>query len=203
MNFAGEPSIPQACHLRDVVVAGHLGNTVLAAEALSDPEPAVRAAALGAMERLGALQSQQLLSAMSDPSPQVRRRAVELCVFHHEVDPSPALGDEDPLVVEVAAFALGEQERSASVALLCEVASKHADPLCRESAVAALGAIGDPAGLDCVLGALEDRPAVRRRAVIALAAFEGDRVDQALRRSLEDRDWQVRQAAEDLLSPPQ
>jgi hypothetical protein len=36
--------------------------------------------------------------------------------------------------------------------------------------------------------------------VIALAAFEGPEVDAALRRALEDRDWQVRQAAEDLLA---
>ena len=39
----------------------------------------------------------------------------------------------------------------------------------------------------------------RRRAVLALAAFEGDGVEAALTRALDDRDWQVRQAAEDLL----
>jgi len=50
--------------------------------------------------------------------------------------------------------------------------------------------------------ALEDKPAVRRRATIALAAFDDPRVDVALRRCLEDRDWQVRQAAEDLLGRP-
>jgi HEAT repeat protein len=46
---------------------------------------------------------------------------------------------------------------------------------------------------------MEDRPPVRRRAVLALAAFEGPGVETALRRALEDRDRQVRQAAEDLL----
>ncbi|HLH46072.1 MAG TPA: HEAT repeat domain-containing protein, partial [Acidimicrobiales bacterium] len=73
--------------------------------------------------------------------------------------------------------------------------------LCREAAVAALGAIGERAGLPAVLAALGDRPQVRRRAVIALAPFEGAEVDAALRRALDDRDWQVRQAAEDLLRP--
>jgi hypothetical protein len=34
--------------------------------------------------------------------------------------------------------------------------------------------------------------------VIALAPFEGDEVEAALRRCLDDRDWQVRQAAEDI-----
>jgi hypothetical protein len=37
--------------------------------------------------------------------------------------------------------------------------------------------------------------------VLALAPFEGPDVDAALARALEDRDWQVRQAAEDLLRP--
>ena len=58
---------------------------------------------------------------------------------------------------------------------LASAGSGHADPLCREAAVAALGAIGDPAGLAAVLAALEDKPAVRRRAAVALAAFEGPR----------------------------
>jgi hypothetical protein len=39
---------------------------------------------------------------------------------------------------------------------------------------------------------------VRRRAVLALAPFDGPAVDAAVAAALEDRDWQVRQAAEDL-----
>ena len=46
----------------------------------------------------------------------------------------------------------------------------------------------------------DDKPAIRRRAAVALAAFEGPEVEAALRRCLEDRDWQVRQVAEDLLA---
>ena len=76
--------------------------------------------------------------------------------------------------------------------------TEHEDPLCREAAVAALGAIGDPGGLPAILAATTDRPAVRRRAVLALAPFDGPEVDAALARALEDRDWQVRQAAEDV-----
>jgi hypothetical protein len=34
--------------------------------------------------------------------------------------------------------------------------------------------------------------------VLALAPFSGPAVDEALTRALQDRDWQVRQAAEDL-----
>ena len=56
-------------------------------------------------------------------------------------------------------------------------------------------------GLPAILAATRDKPAVRRRAVIALAPFEGPEVDEALARALTDRDWQVRQAAEDLPPP--
>ena len=73
----------------------------------------------------------------------------------------------------------------------------HDDPLVREAAVAALGARGR--GLAAILHACDDKPAVRRRAVLALAPFDGPEVTAALERALEDRDWQVRQAAEDLL----
>jgi len=69
----------------------------------------------------------------------------------------------------------------------------------REAAVAALGARGDERTLPVVLRACDDKPAVRRRAVLALAAFEGPEVEARLQRALTDRDWQVRQAAEDLL----
>jgi len=86
-----------------------------------------------------------------------------------------------------------------TVGALMAVAADHEDPLCREAAVAALGAIGDEAGLPAILAATGDKPAVRRRAVIALAPFEGEDVDAALQRALEGRDRQVRQAAEDLL----
>ncbi|MGH9103434.1 MAG: HEAT repeat domain-containing protein, partial [Acidimicrobiales bacterium] len=83
---------------------------------------------------------------------------------------------------------------------LARIASSHRDALCREAAVAALGSIGSPGGLGAILAALEDVPAVRRRAVLALAPFEGPEVAGALQRAAGDRDWQVRQAAEDLMA---
>jgi HEAT repeat protein len=84
------------------------------------------------------------------------------------------------------------------VTALCRTATRHPDALCREAAVAALGAIGDPAGLPAIVAATGDRTTVRRRAVLALAPFTGPEVDAALERARGDRDWQVRQAAEDL-----
>ncbi|NNK92534.1 MAG: HEAT repeat domain-containing protein, partial [Acidimicrobiia bacterium] len=82
---------------------------------------------------------------------------------------------------------------------LVEVATSHPVSICREAAVAALGAIGHDAGLPAILSALDDRAPVRRRAVLALAPFSGPEVEAALRGALTDRDRQVRQAAEDLL----
>ena len=66
--------------------------------------------------------------------------------------------------------------------------------------MAALGAIGDRPVWPPCSAALEDKPAVRRRAAVALAAFDGPVVEAALQRCLDDRDWQVRQVAEDLLA---
>lgn len=139
--------------------------------------------------------------ALSDPSPVVRRHSAELAGSLVGADFLPLLNDEDATVVEAACFAVGEVREERGVPELCRIATGHDDALCRESAVAALGAIGDPAGLPSVLAALSDRPPVRRRAVIALAPFDGPLVQEALERALTDRDWQVRQAAEDQLRP--
>jgi HEAT repeat protein len=132
----------------------------------------------------------------------VRRRAAAEARHRGGVDLVPLLDDPEPLVVEAAAWALGERATADGRTLerLSAVAVGHADPLAREAAVAALGAIGDEGGLPAILQATRDKPAVRRRAVLALAPFEGPEVDAALERALADRDWQVRQAAEDLLA---
>jgi HEAT repeat protein len=189
----------QARRRREISLAGHSGNEAAARAALHDPAPALRATALGALARMGALADNDLRSALADSDPGVRRRACELGAGHPDVDLLPRLEDSDPAVVEAASWALGEQghDDDGTVAALA-VVTAHKDPLCREAAVAALGAIGAPSGLPAILAATEDKPAIRRRAVLALAPFDGPEVDAALQRALTDRDWQVRQAAEDL-----
>jgi HEAT repeat protein len=172
-----------------------------------DPEAGVRATALAALVRNGPrrVAAPAWRAAANDPDATVRRRAAELAPALGAAAPARALlallADDDPLVAEAAAFALGEHPRAGVQASdgLVRAATGHDDPLVREAAVAALGARGVPGTLPVVLRACDDKPAVRRRAVLALAAFDGPEVEERLHRALTDRDWQVRQAAEDLL----
>jgi HEAT repeat protein len=194
-----------AARRRRAALSGHDGDEDRARHLLDDPDAAVRATALGALARMGMLDARDIDRGLGDDDLRVRRRACEEAGAHPDIaiDLVPVLADGDPGVVEAAAWALGERGEAAgdaAVARLSEVATGHDDPLCREAAVAALGAIGDSDGLPAILAATGDKPAVRRRAVLALAPFEGADVDAALERALSDRDWQVRQAAEDLLS---
>jgi HEAT repeat protein len=183
---------------RAAALAGHQRDEPLARAHLDDADPAVRATALGALARMARLTDADLTAALRDEAPEVRRRAAELAATRPTVVIDAALTDGDPSVVEAACWAAGEREERVAVPLLAAVARTHDDPLCREAAVAALGAVGDERGLPAILSATKDKPAIRRRAVIALAAFEGPEVDAALEAALADRDWQVRQAAEDL-----
>jgi HEAT repeat protein len=192
-----------AARRRRAALAGHQGDVDGARALARDEDPSVRATAVGALGRLGALTADDVQRGLADADPGVRRRTCEAAAAVLEVDLRSMLADTHPSVVEAAAWALGERGTHAADAVgdLVGVARHNDEPLCREAAVAALGAIGDRRGLAAVLdGAASDRPAVRRRAVVALAAFDGPEVEAALRHALTDRDWQVRQAAEDLLS---
>jgi len=185
----------------------------LAGLVADDADPRVRAAALGALSRLPDPPTTAWIRAAADADPAVRRRAADVAPSFLSTpaggDGGIAVGllallaDSEAAVAEAAAWALGEVSAAAidvgGVERLAEVAGSHADPLVREAAVAALGALGDPGGLEAVLAACRDKPAIRRRAVLALAAFEGPDVDAALQAALGDKDWQTRQAAEDLL----
>ena len=193
---------------RAAAVAVEPDSHVLVARATDDPSASVRAVALAALVRTAPRNVSAPIwrRGAHDTDARVRLRAAEV---------APKLGraatcsvlvelleDHDAWVAEAAAYAIGEHPRPSRVAIasIVRAATTHADPLVREAAVAALGAQGDPTGLPAVLAACDDKPAIRRRAVLASAAFEGDEVEARLRAALEDPDWQVRQAAEDLLA---
>lgn len=179
--------------------SGHLGDEAAARRYSVDPDPEVRSTAYAALFRMKAMTKADVEAALGDPQALVRRRACRLAI-EFTVNLVPLLTDDDFTVAEQAAWALGERAEAAgaaAVAALANMATGHSDNLCREAAVAALGAIGDERGLPAILLATKDKPAIRRRAVIALSPFQGPEVDAAFTRAKNDRDWQVRQAAED------
>lgn len=200
IDYRSPPDPATLRRRRAVALSGFGGTETTAREGLDDPSASVRGAALSALDRLGVLDSTALDSALADPEPEVRAHAAELAAGRTDVSLRGALADGDARVVEAAAWACGEHPAAPAgiVSRLCEVSTDHPEAQCRESAVAALGALGDRAGLAAILAATRDRATVRRRAVLALAAFSGPEVDEALERAAGDRDWQVRQAAEDL-----
>ncbi len=183
--------------------AGFTGDVAAATGALVDDDADVREAALRSVARLDALGDELLARALADTEPSVRIAALELAAIRPTPPIVALLDDPDPAVVEQAAWACGERDTEADppIAQLASLATDHDDPLVREAAVAALGALGDEDGLAAVLAATSDKPAVRRRAVLALAAFDGPEVDAAWERARSDRDRQVRDAVDELLGP--
>lgn len=189
-----------------VSVAGHLGDRPTARAGLADREPSVRGAAVRSLARLGDLSRDDLAKSLADPDAMVRTTALELAAARPEADVTALvtmlLDDPDPTVVEQAAWCCGERpEELRPLPRLVELAGSHEDPLVREAAVAALGALGDEQGRAAILAAAADKPAVRRRALIALAAFSGPDVDEALQRARTDPDRQVRDIVDDLGLP--
>jgi HEAT repeat protein len=171
---------------------------------LASPVARQRILALRGVVRQGLVTSADWRTAMDDADVDVRREALNQ-IAHAEIDDEEVvaalierLSDDDALVVDGALFALGEHLVVGAVDQMCVIAMSHSDARCRESAIAALGAIGDDRARPAILGALEDKPPVRRRAIVALSNFEGPDIDEALERASTDRDWQVRAAVNQL-----
>ncbi len=184
------------------MLAAAAGDPLPAQKALGHPDDRVRASALLALHQLHVLDDDHILVASDDASTRVRRQLATIAAADHRVDLATLISDRESVVTETACWAAGERVKvgDALVVLLASTATNHDDALCRESAVAALGSVGAAQGLPAILAATRDRPTVRRRAVLALAPFDTPEVTAALTQALEDRDWQVRQAAEDLLA---
>src|SRR3954463_1587000 len=112
MSESGRLAGPVA-RRRAVAMAGHVGDEAGARAGLRDDAATVRATALGALARLGALTESDLEAALVDGDAAVRSRAAE--VAPRSLPPEGAhrllrtlLDDRDAAVVEVAAWACGE-----------------------------------------------------------------------------------------------
>jgi HEAT repeat protein len=163
-----------------------------------------RVLALRGLVRLNLMTLEQWRQVLGDADPDVRRDALEQ-LAHTSFEDSAVLDvvvelldDSDALVVDAAAFALGEHTYVPSVERLCVIARDHDDARCRESAIASLGAIGDDRARGVILNALSDKAPIRRRAIVALANYEGPDIDAALEAASDDKDWQVRSAVTQL-----
>ena len=187
----------------DVIAAGFSGDSSVALEALRHGDGTVRASALRALARIGTLTAEILAPFVRDSHIETRRTAVELAVPFPSVNVHQCIDDPDVFVAEMAAWCMGERSPASDIEIetLIDRTTSHSEAVVREACAAALGSLGDERGLPAILAACSDKPGVRRRAILALAPFEGDDVDAALQRALEDKDWQVRQNAEDLLNP--
>jgi hypothetical protein len=169
--------------------------------AVRHPHARARILGLRGLARANALTDDDWSRLCSDPEAEVRRETLA------EMGPRGAcriataqlialLGDPDPLVAEAAAYVAGECHVGECESALMDMVSSHEDARCRETAVVALGSLGKDSSRATIVAALVDKPTVRRRAVVALANFEGDDIEEALDRAAEDRDWQVRSAVE-------
>ncbi len=178
-------------------------------EGIVDPHP--RLLAWSARRRHGLLDADDVQTMIRDDAAMVRRRGIEFAIERPSVDLIEILEGVDVELAELAAFAIGERAHAteAEVEALVRTATGHEDALCRESSIAALGAVAaDRDGAvgddirEAILAGCRDKAAVRRRAVIALAAIDHESVDAALDRALQDRDAQVRRAARELTAEP-
>jgi len=169
-----------------LVLAAHRGDVELLRSGLVDPQPHIRALAISGLSKLGVLSDSEATIASNDPDRSVRHRVAQLGATDNRINLLALLGDQDFAVAETAAWALGERHESHDtdqldamsldaqvLDALIESATTHPHQLVRESCIAALGAIGDPRGLSAILAGCNDKPAVRRRAVLALAPFSG------------------------------
>ena len=195
-----DPKVREAA-LRALDRAGSAGRDDLE-RALADEHPAVRMAALELAAGRPEIPAASVAAGLEDPDPRVVEVAAWAC---GELGSDAGGAEAADLVEDVSGGDCGElgsdagADLSGVISALASVAAGHIDALCRESAVAALGSLAHPSGLPAVVAGLDDKPAVRRRAVIALAAFDGPDADAALSRARSDRDRQVREAVEEML----
>lgn len=169
------------------------------------PEPAIRRLAASALRDPNRVESGTdpvllLLRLATDIDENVRAEAIEALGSYGE----PALGsvlsaagDPSPIVVEAVATALGEIGDPAALDWLTEQAATHQDSPVQEAAVAALGAIGDDRALPTLLDlARTGKPQIRRRALVALTAFDAPEVRAVFARAMFDKNPMVREVAE-------
>jgi len=156
------------------------------------------------------LEPDQLIGALSDGDARVRRAGFQVLnecwasggSFQLRTPLERGLHDPDDLCVIASLHVVGAHGLTELFDEVVAIAQSNRDPLVIEEAIATLGELGDQRGLATILDNVSGKPAIRRRVVVALSAFEGDEVEAALDELSSDRDWQVRQAVAMLRNAP-
>jgi HEAT repeat protein len=128
IDNAGNPLMFKDAQVRrtEVTLASYAGREAPVRSALADDDPTVRAAALSALDRLGTLNSVDVLQALNDADLRVRRRACELATLlpltsnaSNDIDSLLLnhLQTGDETMAELSAWSLGErhQQQSADI----------------------------------------------------------------------------------------
>jgi HEAT repeat protein len=157
----------------------------------ADKRPYAAALALGEIGDFSAVP--HLVKALGSENTGLRKAAVRALV---KMGPEtvrsvlPLVGQDDDEIRQRAGIrVIGELRAGAGVALLIPVTGSN-----RDAAAWALGRIGDPEGLDALLGALSDeRWPVRREAAQALGSLEDPAAVPALTTALDDEETVVRE----------
>lgn len=187
----------------EVIEAGHGTDEAslnLLTTALRSENALLRRHALTGLEARLALSDATIVAAIADHDAENRARALRVAGRVTQASSAliaavtAATSDSQDFVAVAAIRSIADLVIGDALDLLVSLVREHQDPMVREEAVAALGSLGDEHGLIAIIEACSDKPAVRRRCVVALGAFQGDAVEAALDRLNEDKDWQVRQA---------
>jgi HEAT repeat protein len=168
---------------------------------LRSEDPVLARIATTALTPSQAFENMKALTALTqDADPSLRASAAEKlgsCGSEALETLSGLEYDPDPTVRECLATAYGEIDSADAVPWLSSAARDDSDRHVKEAATAALGAIGNNAGLETLLLLINDGPPqVRRRAIAAITVFDDERVEPAIRRAALDRNPGVREAAE-------
>ena len=168
------------------------------------PRSLVKPHAAATQESIPEERTEELISALSDSRPDVRREAATALALTEGEHATMALAtaassDGDPAVRAEALYALGEIGGERSLEALHH-ALTDPDPRIRQAAIDALSSTGGDEAAQVLAVALDDADArLRVRAVAALGDIRGDSVRDLLERAAADPNSSVREAAADLL----
>ncbi|GMQ92530.1 MAG: hypothetical protein BMS9Abin12_0006 [Acidimicrobiia bacterium] len=168
---------------------------------LDHEDPVLRRMATTALSRESSnAMFDSIVALLEDTDGSVRAAAAEklgVCGRRALEHLAEAAGDPEPKVREAVATAYGELADPSAIGWLVEVGNNDTDRTVKEAAVAALGAVGDDAAIDPLLGFIASGPPqVRRRAIAAITVFDDPRIEPAIQRATFDRNPGVRETAE-------